>query len=83
MSKLPVGVEQDEPTRMNFRKPDFRAAAHECEIISSSPVLAVPGWLDNHNAPKPEAVVPALNMTARASGDCSKACVPLRQAITK
>ena len=27
LSKLPVGVDPDEPTRMNFRNPDFRAEA--------------------------------------------------------
>lgn len=42
---------------------------HASEIISNSPMLAVPGWLDNHRAPKPHAVVPALKVTARASGD--------------
>ena len=46
-------------------------------------MLDVPGWLENHSAPKPAAVAPALNITARVNGASSKARLPLRHAITK
>ena len=33
-------------------------------------MLAVPGWLDSHSEPKPDAVVSALKITARVRLDC-------------
>ena len=53
------------------------------EIISSRPMLAVPGWLDSHKAPNAVAVVSALKTTARIRLDCSIAVSPARQASTK
>ena len=52
------------------------------EIISNSPMLAVPGWLESQSVPKPEAVVAALKITARVSAVCRKGCAPARQATT-
>ena len=46
-------------------------------------MLAVPGWLDNHKLPNAEAVVNALNKTARVRLDCRNNLVPVRQAMMK
>ena len=46
-------------------------------------MLAVPGWVESHNAPKAVAVVMALNTTARIRLDCSMSVSPARQASTK
>ena len=37
------------------RKNRIVASVQASEIISSSPMLAVPGWLDSHRLPKPDA----------------------------
>jgi len=46
-------------------------------------MLAVPGWLESHRLPKPDAVVSALKITARVKLDCSRSICPARQAMTK
>ena len=53
------------------------------EIISSLPMLAVPGWLDSHRAPNAVAVTSALKTTARIRLDASIAVSPARHAVTK
>lgn len=53
------------------------------EIIRRAPIDEVPGWLENQSAPKPEAVAPALNITALVKGERSSSRLPARQAITK
>ena len=46
------------------------------EIISSLPMLAVPGWLESHKAPNAVAVVSALKRTARIRLDCNGSSHP-------
>ncbi len=58
-------------------------SVHTSEIISSLPMLAVPGWLDAQSEPKPVAVVRALKKTALVRLDSSRCSPPERQAITK
>ena len=52
------------------------------ESANSSPMLDVPGWLENHKLPKAVAVAVALNMTARVSGEARRLVSPPRQAST-
>jgi hypothetical protein len=52
-------------------------------MINNSPMLAVPGWIDNHSEPKPDAVVSALKIIARVRLDCSRLSVPARHDTTK
>jgi hypothetical protein len=56
---------------------------HTKEIISSFPMLAVPGWLDAKRLPKPVAVASALKNTPRARLDVKRCELPARQDITK
>ena len=53
------------------------------EIISSLPMLAVPGWLEAHRLPKPVAVAMALKKMPRVRLDSSRWPSPPRQAMTK
>ena len=46
----------------------------------SSPMLDVPGSLDNQRLPNPVAVVIALKTTARVSADANKPALPYRPA---
>src|SRR5512135_2367345 len=65
------------------RKNSVVASVQPSEIIKSSPMLAVPGWLDSHRLPKPDAVVSALKITARVRLDCNRSIWPARHAMTK
>ena len=47
----------------------------------SSPMLAVPGWLENHRLPNAVAVVSALKNTARVRLVCRRWVCPARQAM--
>src|SRR5580698_8185771 len=53
------------------------------EIISSLPMLAVPGWLESHRLPKPVAVVSAEKNTALARLEVRRCEPPERHDITK
>jgi hypothetical protein len=59
------------------------ARVHAREIISSSPMLAVPGWLEAQRLPKPVPVASALKNTPRARLDVRRCEPPERQDITK
>jgi hypothetical protein len=56
---------------------------HTREIMSSWPMLAVPGWLEAQRLPKPVAVASALKNTARARLEVNRCEPPERQDITK
>src|ERR1700681_4845426 len=58
------------------------ASVVRSERLKSFPMLDVPGWLENHKLPKAVAVVMALDMTARVSGEARRLVSPLRQAST-
>ncbi len=46
-------------------------------------MLAVPGWMDSHKVPKPDAVVAAEKITARVRGEARKQRWPCRHDTTK
>ena len=56
---------------------------HSRLVISSMPMLAVPGCADSASEPNAVPVVSAENRMARAVGEPSTATCPARQFITK
>jgi hypothetical protein len=50
--------------------------AHIRDIISSFPMLAVPGWLEAHRLPKPVAVASALKNTPAQGSTSEGASLP-------
>lgn len=65
---------------MNTR---LATSVHSRLVISSVPMLAVPGCPDRASEPNAVPVVSAENSTARAVGDPSTEVCPARQFITK
>ncbi len=53
------------------------------DSAKSSPMLDVPGWLENHRLPNATAVDMALNTTARVKGEASRLAFPSRQESTQ
>ena len=74
---------QEEQTELQIGQQEYQQLQQKGEIISSSPMLAVPGCAESASEPKAVPVVNAENNTARAVAEPRNQCRRARQFITK